>query len=200
MKKQPDAAFSFGASSKQRAFPTIVFEVAFTETYADVLEDARYWLVTSAGRVRLVVLVKLTEEKATPASLPPDEDDNYHTSTSTPTSDSNSTASVTSDPDAYQTIHENTGFVGHITGFIELWRYDTASASIRLDGVRHAIPSPGAVSQPSVVSFTKADIKGDYAGSGDVEKSWNLDLRAYRELLEDARRRLAYTRRAYMEK
>ncbi|KAL0631643.1 hypothetical protein Q9L58_009499, partial [Maublancomyces gigas] len=70
MKKQPDVAFSFGASSTQHAFPTIVFEVAFTESYADILEDARYWLVMSAGRVRLFVLVKLTEEKATPVPLP----------------------------------------------------------------------------------------------------------------------------------
>lgn len=58
-KKQPDAAFYYidrsGTSPERDLFPRLVFEVAFSQSYDSVIEDARQWLVRSGGAVQLVV-------------------------------------------------------------------------------------------------------------------------------------------------
>lgn len=51
-KKQADAAISFineQDPGKSDRFPRIVFEVAFSQSYETLLEDARHWLVRSSG-------------------------------------------------------------------------------------------------------------------------------------------------------
>lgn len=52
----------------EAAFPSWVWEVGFTESYIDLLEDARQWLEKSGGRVKLVTIVKLEERKSTTKS------------------------------------------------------------------------------------------------------------------------------------
>lgn len=58
--KQPDAAFKYIGPSRN-GFPRVVFEVAFSQSYESVLEDARQWLVRSKGAVQLCVIVKIYE-------------------------------------------------------------------------------------------------------------------------------------------
>lgn len=48
---------------RRGVFPSLVCEVGFTESYIDLLEDARQWLEKNDGKVRLVMIVKLEEEK-----------------------------------------------------------------------------------------------------------------------------------------
>ncbi|KAL0632779.1 hypothetical protein Q9L58_008329 [Maublancomyces gigas] len=59
IKKQADVSVYYG----EGVFPSLVCEVGFTESYIDLLEDARQWLEKSYGKVRLVMIVKLEEEK-----------------------------------------------------------------------------------------------------------------------------------------
>lgn len=51
---------SSGAGRTQ--FPRIVFEVAFSQSYDSVLEDARQCLMRSHGATKLCVIVKLEEQ------------------------------------------------------------------------------------------------------------------------------------------
>jgi hypothetical protein len=59
--KFPDAAITFGAIGSA-LLPSVIVEVGFTESYADLRSDALQWLTKSQGRVRLVVLVDIKED------------------------------------------------------------------------------------------------------------------------------------------
>ncbi|KAE8372546.1 hypothetical protein BDV26DRAFT_97729 [Aspergillus bertholletiae] len=45
-----------------RSLPRVVFEVGFSESYDDLQNDARQWLIRSRGLVRLVILVRIDED------------------------------------------------------------------------------------------------------------------------------------------
>lgn len=62
--KEPDGAFKFfdRRTPIGDACPRVVFEVAFSQTYESVLEDARQWLVRTHGNVKLCVIVKIYEQ------------------------------------------------------------------------------------------------------------------------------------------
>lgn len=59
--KFPDAAILF-VDPESGQLPSVVFEVGFTESYADLVSDAAQWLEKSGGDVRLVVLVNVEED------------------------------------------------------------------------------------------------------------------------------------------
>ncbi|KAJ9324853.1 hypothetical protein DTO027B5_3288 [Paecilomyces variotii] len=58
--KFPDAAILYG-SLNSVPIPSVVFEVGFSESYNDLLNDAKQWLSRSST-VRLVILVDITED------------------------------------------------------------------------------------------------------------------------------------------
>lgn len=161
-KKQPDAAFYYidrsGTSPERDLFPRLVFEVAFSQSYDSVIEDARQWLVRSGGAVQLVVVVKL-EEGVHPNAVVDvqevrkkdreqrdivrteggeiqdsgDSDDDDDTGTSSNYSSEFST------PEGYQrwkTECNPDDWVGPITGFLELYRYNPVSKTAEMDGPR----------------------------------------------------------------
>lgn len=144
IKKQADVSFVYG----EAAFPSWVWEVGFTESYIDLLEDARQWLEKSGGRVRLVTIVKLEEGKLTAKSAggamweedPPVEEEEEEEEESD---------QFGSDPASYddlRTTCKADDWVGPITGFLEMWRYDKASGKMKQDGERiacHSIPNCG---------------------------------------------------------
>lgn len=52
VRKQADVSFKYGSDGTtfdSPAFPSLVIEVGFTESYVDLLEDAREWLERSSG-------------------------------------------------------------------------------------------------------------------------------------------------------
>ncbi|KAA8902298.1 hypothetical protein FN846DRAFT_908594 [Sphaerosporella brunnea] len=62
--KDPDACFN---CKEKPGFPTrtrVVFELGFSESYVDLVNDAHQWLLKSP-HVQLVVLIKITEDRAT---------------------------------------------------------------------------------------------------------------------------------------
>lgn len=141
-KKQPDAAFYYidrsGTSLERDLFPHLVFEVAFPQSYDSVIEDARQWLVRSGGAVQLVVVVKLEEGfhpnaeggEIQEAGDPENDDDD---------TGSSNYSSEFSTPEGYQrwkTECNPDDWVGPITGFLELYRYNRVSKTAEMDGPR----------------------------------------------------------------
>jgi hypothetical protein len=59
--KFPDATIPFG-DPESKPSPSVVFEVRFTESYDDLVNNARQWLQKSGGEVRLVILVNIEED------------------------------------------------------------------------------------------------------------------------------------------
>lgn len=63
--KQPDVAYYFIDKTtsiwRRDVFPRVVFEVALTQKYETLIEDAKDWLVRSQGMVKVVVLINLHE-------------------------------------------------------------------------------------------------------------------------------------------
>lgn len=133
--------------------PRVVFEIGFSQSYESLCRDAEHWLVRAAGFVKLVVLVKLFESPHpeaevddaevatklreqilavdTPAPSNPDADapGPVHDTpppaeeTAPPVSPTSSHSSTAADYDTYFKS-DPTPFVGAISGFIELHRYD----------------------------------------------------------------------------
>lgn len=61
--KSPDAVFLFEAPNTGKAIPTVIFEAGFSEPYDDLLNDMRQWLLKTKGRVQLVILANIDEDK-----------------------------------------------------------------------------------------------------------------------------------------
>ncbi|KAL0630602.1 hypothetical protein Q9L58_010549 [Maublancomyces gigas] len=74
--KQPDAFFAIDDNGKS-VFPRVVFEVRFSQSYAEVLDDVHQWLVHSEGRIPLVVLIYIEEHPIAdcPDDAEPQSDD-----------------------------------------------------------------------------------------------------------------------------
>lgn len=127
-----------GNRSALRAFPSVVFEIGFTESYIDIVEDAKQWLINSAGAVRLVGLIKLAEQRLDGASDESIEVDD-HDGGSDSSEDTGLVDSAGSDPESYQSFLEmcrSEDWVGLITGFLEFWPYDPITVDISMQGTR----------------------------------------------------------------
>lgn len=59
--KIPDVAFIFSHQNLRTDIPTVIFAIAWSESYED-LKDERQWLQHSGGNVRLVILVNMEED------------------------------------------------------------------------------------------------------------------------------------------
>lgn len=104
-------------------FPLVATEVGFSESYANLVSDMTLWLVGSAGKVRAVILISITE---------------------TPKYTSKPLAECTGpvppgDPYGPRTLDGHT-LVGAITAVLELWRYDPASAAPVREARMRVIP------------------------------------------------------------
>lgn len=144
IKKQADVSVYYG----EEVFPSLVCEVGFTESYIDLLEDARQWLEKSDGKVRLVMIVKLEEEQKSTiiksgainpikegdnARQMPEDDEDYEER------ENQAAEEFGSDPASYEDLRiscKTDDWVGPINGFLELWRYDRVSGKMKQDGNR----------------------------------------------------------------
>jgi hypothetical protein len=59
--KTPDLAIYF--KKPRERLLTVVFEVGFAETYADLLGDAKQWLVRKSDEVNIAVIIDIKEDK-----------------------------------------------------------------------------------------------------------------------------------------
>lgn len=183
---QPDAAYYFidhDSPTDSDRCPRVVFEIAFSQSYESVRQDAEHWLLRAQGSVKLVVLVKLFEGSHPEAEVDEEEiekkaaeqrlalgvdhessdstedtestksDGGGHTSQTDaddqepddPASGTSPGSSQSSTNELYDSYFKNPSvtWVGPITGFIELYRYDAVTRSVYQDGLRCVrLPSP----------------------------------------------------------
>lgn len=139
--KQPDAAYYYLDRSRgfpvKDAFPSIIFEVAFSQTHDSVVNAARQWILRSEGCIKLAVVIKLTE-----GPIIPSEDADHDSDAS---SDGEKYGSEFSCADGYNEFNLNCDpalWVGPINGFIELYRYDPVLKAVYRDGEQIVNPAP----------------------------------------------------------
>lgn len=63
--KFPDKAIVMEDPTTGDQFCTVIFEVAFSEAYADLVRDMKQWLLCSDGQVQLVILANIEEDERT---------------------------------------------------------------------------------------------------------------------------------------
>lgn len=61
--KTPDLAIYFRTPSGKKLL-TVAFEVGFSETYEDLLSDAKQWLVKKSNQVNIAIIINIKEDKA----------------------------------------------------------------------------------------------------------------------------------------
>lgn len=213
--KQPDAAFYYidraGTSSKRDQFPRLVFEVAFSQSYNSVVEDARQQLVRSVGAVRLVVVVQL-EEGVYPNAESGGIQDAEDLENNNDDTGRSSYLSKFSTPEGYQcwrTEWNPDDQVGPLTGFLELCRYNRDSKTAEMDGPRFVIkPLPLFVladlansNRTSFLYHQLTSLKIEITDilcrtATDDNRTFTLPLELFREDLDMGKRQLALIRMA----
>lgn len=119
--KQPDAFIGL-KDNGETIFPRVVFEVAFSQSYDEVLDDVKQWLVRSEGGIPLVVLLYI-EEHPIPASTAVHDDGDDDND------DQESDDSVDSDVAMYKRLRDSCNvdhLVGPLSAFAELYRIGPA--------------------------------------------------------------------------
>lgn len=159
--KQPDAAFEYvdrrpnatATTVTTEICPRVVFEVAFSQTYQSVLEDARQWLVRSHGWVKLCIIIKIHEQRHHRTDAPEIVDqqhvDGEASADGASASNSRTTVSTPDDRMAsmdgrnhfLKSTEEHSHWVGQLTGFMELYRLSNDKSSIVQDGPRYVCHS-----------------------------------------------------------
>ena len=61
--KNSDNMIIFQERAAKKKFLQIAIEIGFSESYHDLVRDASQWLLRSGGRVKLVIIVKVDEDK-----------------------------------------------------------------------------------------------------------------------------------------
>lgn len=98
-------------------YAPIIMECGFTENYCSVFTDVVAWLTQTSEAVRVVLLIKLTENK-TDLIPPPLSVDSW-------AEDDNTPKEASPDDPAYEHLRASTVsevWVGPLEGFAELWR------------------------------------------------------------------------------
>lgn len=140
--KVPDVAFKFidrrpNAVSVTGGCPRVIVEVAVSQTYESVLEDARQWLVRSSGKVVLCVIFKVFEGPIRDGqAADPINEAGFDTSTPTDMVPSDFMTTMEA-RDRFLNSTEHTQWVGGLSGFVELYRLAGNGTSIVQDGPRY---------------------------------------------------------------
>lgn len=170
--KQPDVAFTYDSSlapsapsdfgdDKEEegkiaptplatiAFPDVVFETGYTESYQNLLADCADYLVSSKGQIKLAVLIHIDYQRQPPRSSSPspsasDSDNNNGSRPATPASppsdadDYRRAALTAGDPDTVATSALSKPF----TVFVECWTYNPASDAATTTSTTNSGPTP----------------------------------------------------------
>lgn len=175
-------------------FPSIAVEVGFTEDYVCLVKDMELWLTGSSGKVRVVVLVNLTET--------PTFNGGPFLRSATPSPPEQSGAHPPSRKWQNQgpygpIIYDGHVLVGEICGFVELWRLDPVSSLPKITSKRIVLPpQPG---DDDCFTLSLADVFGGaerVPDRLDPEEQVRFEFDIYRRLLsrsmkEHGRQRLA---------
>lgn len=163
-------------------FPSVAVEVGFSEGYARLKQDMELWLLGSAGKVRVVVLVNLVEMPVFTGE-PFSRDD----AAAAPAAARRWVSAAPHGPIMY----DGHVLVGAITGFVELWRIDAATALPHATCRRTVLPAPPDPRDPAEDCFalTLADLFGAperVPGRLDPDEEVRFPFDVYRRVLARA--------------
>ncbi|KAL7273490.1 Transcription factor [Rhizina undulata] len=158
---------------RRRKYPTVVFEVGWTQLYKDLIQNAKLWLEGSKGKVRLVVIVCITEEK----NLSQPQNPSCARNTSLP--------DPTSPPEPASSPELEIEQVKIAEAFIELWEYNPETSAAVLRDARVPVPP-----LPAATSFRicLGDIlPPEFIPEGrTATEFYNVPLSKFRTFLEEA--------------
>lgn len=214
-RKQPDmAVMATGDDLSENGlngdFPLGAVEVGFSEGYEGLMKDMELWLVGSEGKVRVVVVINLTETPSYTVKRFLNEDEKpQHTSTDaeeavnqTDHDDDTGTSAppvvpIRVNPPFGPYMHKGIVLVGQITGFLELWRLD-ATTSLPVRTVhRDIFPSGPPPHADDTFELTMLDLFGwpDRLPAGCApDEPVVFELAEYRDVVAQAVLRFARMR------
>ncbi|KAF8432175.1 hypothetical protein BGX38DRAFT_1226622 [Terfezia claveryi] len=173
--KQPDVIFStyeLNHYNVLKALPKIVVEVGLSESYTDLLTDARHWLEQTSDSVQIVFLVKIYEN-------PHDFQQHRHeaqlpTTTSgladqAEFSDKFSGGSYKEQENYFRSSEELCNkYAGNLSGFVEVWRYSHQEGGMYQAGPRiDLLPH---LSSSRTLIIDRRDLNLPYAKRGNRYK------------------------------
>lgn len=181
--KQPDLAIRLCHLNNplSRLYPQVVFEVGRSQTEESLVEDARQWLVGTEGQTSLAILFCVNEG----APINTDTDDDAD-------GDSSSACDSESDNEKFGELITQrsslvTSWVGPLTVFFEVWRYDATAENIVLDKPRQYLCRDGVrVTEAAspVLTFTR---KNFGLPPPNEEAECRIDLSELMDEIEEAR-------------
>lgn len=209
--KEPDFAIIL-RDHDNGGFPMVVFEVAFSQPYRDLLVDAHEWLVGTDGLTRMCVVVSIEEDKAElnriknkgkkdaqHAADSEDSNDVPPEHTPPPVSSATIIANYKNTEDAIAV----SSYVGPFTAYLEAYVLDstTTPPSIKLASPRLTIlPPPPLLSSLRLVLTRKIlglpPANPENQSQNDPDDEVVIDLSTYPAELIKARKVLAIGRMA----
>ncbi|KAL2870216.1 uncharacterized protein BJX67DRAFT_277495 [Aspergillus lucknowensis] len=202
--KYPDQSISFRADEP---LPMVVFETGFSERYENLQNDASQWLLRSGGKVHLVVLFNIEEDKRVLQSCQKSHDtrrrlrklvrdygnDFVKTKYGIECHDDNS-ADI-SDAELYDNVRmhiEISDWMGPITARLELWELQGGIPTVRESAA--VLPAPSTPVNPKIkiTDIIPATFQTEH--TIDSHQVHELDLDYYRELLLEGVKSQAFCR------
>lgn len=164
-----------------KPYPNIVLETGYSEAYQDLLADCADYLVSSAGKIRLVVLVNIEYQRQASDNRQQCPSDSDTDSGSRPASP----ASQPSDADDYERIAATAGdpataaaspLSKPLTVFAECWTYNPLAAASRTSNTTSSPPYPILLRAPGRVYLLKDGVAQDNPGVYMCAQDFKLEL------------------------
>lgn len=200
-RKSPDAYISVAGALE---FPSLVVEVGWAESMEDLMDDARLWLLGTAGQTKVVIVVKFNEgscdnvpstSSSTSSGSEPDNADGEHSTVSTKESlllaDVNSTTRLSILAEALRDLHLRgeleKPLLGDITATFHVFRCTTEN-TVYEDFTTTVLPAPNSeTNSPQTYALTLEDLYGGspVPAGEDPHQQFMMDM-------DDFRRDVAY--------
>ncbi|KAK1139334.1 hypothetical protein N8T08_001105 [Aspergillus melleus] len=206
--KHSDSVICYRETVGKEKFLQVVIENGFSESYDDLVRDASQWLSRSGGRVKQVIIAKITEDKRqlrdhqkteqfkrTRDQLVAKYGDDMSQETHE-IHDIECTLPDSSD-ELYKAIDSEiaaSDWIGPISAFLEVWRLRDGELSLtepRID----VLPTPAS---PRDLILQVTDLIPDehraLFPNFDAMRTITIDMASFRVELDDARKSTAYIR------
>lgn len=190
-RKSPDAYVKVAGA---RGFPSVVVEVGWAESMADLLADARLWLLGTAGQTKVVIVVKFTETADAPSSSSSSSEDTEDEADEDPATDEaallkavDKTTRFSALADAILDLHHRGALakplLGAIAATFHVFRRSPGDADIFEAFTTTVLPEPTSTDpQPQTYALTLKDLYGDtpVPPGTDAAQSFVMDMADFR--------------------
>ncbi|PWY92452.1 hypothetical protein BO70DRAFT_425150 [Aspergillus heteromorphus CBS 117.55] len=168
-RKAPDQSYTMTNPQTGVRIQTVMFEAGFSESYHDLARDMKHWLLNSSGRVQLVVLANIQEDRRTLITQQKTEEfkDNMANlliefgntygkanhadllERATKACTKQETNTMAAYEKCYQEVKTD-DWVGPITAALEFWELDDSSEPHKRGETVHVFPGPVVGSLPPI--------------------------------------------------